>query len=126
MWERKGAKSAQLKCSTMLHVKSADVPRPNQPGKLERVVVIKRHKNVAGTWLSVLNHFPFSDPASLDQIGHWKPDPPAFLGTNSWRRRVTHTVGRFAALPRSSGISFLCFKKRRHSAVECPLAMYKF
>ena len=31
----------------------------------------------AGTWLSVLNHFPSSDPASLDQVNHWKPDPPA-------------------------------------------------
>ena len=31
----------------------------------------------AGTWLSVLNHFPSSDPASLDQVSHWKPDPPA-------------------------------------------------
>ena len=38
----------------------------------------------AGTWLSVLNHFPSSDPASLDQVSHWKPDPPAcgkLLGT---------------------------------------------
>ena len=34
------------------------------------------HKR-AGTWLSVLNHFPSSDPASLDQVSHWKPDPPA-------------------------------------------------
>ena len=32
----------------------------------------------AGTWLSVLNHFPSSDPASLDQVSNWKPDPPAF------------------------------------------------
>ena len=31
----------------------------------------------AGTWLSVLNHFPSSDSASLDQVNHWKPDPPA-------------------------------------------------
>ena len=34
-------------------------------------------KHSAGTWLSVLNHFPSSDPASLDQVSHWKPDPPA-------------------------------------------------
>ena len=34
-------------------------------------------KHFAGTWLSVLNHFPSSDPASLDQVSHWKPDPPA-------------------------------------------------
>ena len=34
-------------------------------------------KNSAGTWLSVLNHFPSSGPASLDQVSHWKPDPPA-------------------------------------------------
>ena len=33
--------------------------------------------NSASTWLSVLNHFPSSDPASLDQVSHWKPDPPA-------------------------------------------------
>ena len=25
--------------------------------------------------MSVLNHFPSSDPASLDQVSHWKPDP---------------------------------------------------
>ena len=31
----------------------------------------------AGTWLSILNHFPASDPASLDQGNHWTPDPPA-------------------------------------------------
>ena len=45
----------------------------------------------AGTWLSVLNHFPSSDPASLDQVSHWKPDPPAcgkLLGTEC----DTHTL----------------------------------
>ena len=36
-------------------------------------------KHSAGTWLSVLNHFPSSDPASLDQVSHWKPDPPALV-----------------------------------------------
>ena len=34
-------------------------------------------KHSAGTWLSVLSHFPSSDPASLDQVSHWKPDSPA-------------------------------------------------
>ena len=37
----------------------------------------------AGTWLSVLNHFPSSDSASLDQVNHWKPDPPAV--ENDWK-----------------------------------------
>ena len=40
-------------------------------------------ENFAGTWLSVLNHFPSSDPASLDQVSRWKPDPPAEVG---WKR----------------------------------------
>ena len=47
----------------------------------------------AGTWLSVLNHFPSSDPALLDQVCHWKPDPPAcgkLLGTEC----DTHTHTR--------------------------------
>ena len=37
-------------------------------------------KHSAGTWLSVLDHFPSSDPASLDQVSRWKPDPPACGG----------------------------------------------
>ena len=35
---------------------------------------------------------------------------------------MTHTVGRFAALPCSSGRSFLYFK---NSVVECPFVMYR-
>ena len=45
-------------------------------------------KHSAGTWLSVLNHFPSSDPASLDQVSHWKPDPPAVVAD----RTLSHTM----------------------------------
>ena len=60
----------------------------------------------AGTWLSVLNHFPSSDPASVDQVRHWKPDPSACNGRctqselgyaksldtgHPWRQVLTHT-----------------------------------
>ena len=45
----------------------------------------------AGTWSSVLNHFPSSDPASLDQVNHWKPDPPAVRSFTSVQMFHTHT-----------------------------------
>ena len=58
-------------------------------------------ENFAGTWLSVLNHFPSSDPASLDQVSRWKPDPPAgeTIGSGSQERKpfdqgATHTGRR--------------------------------
>ena len=94
--------------------KSADLPRPNQPGRLERIVVTKRHENVAGAWLRVLNHFPSSDPASLDQVSHWKPDPPAsMLGEkqNSWRQSVAQTQCRLSALNLNSHLTSL--RKRK-------------
>ena len=114
MTERKGEKSKHLKVfeNCFAHLletavaqkaaaecggngrKSADLPRPNQPGRLERIVVTTRHENVAGTWLSVLNHFPSSDPASLDQGSHWKPDAPASMFGEKHRTlgsRVWHT-----------------------------------
>ena len=55
-------------------------------------------KNSAGTWLSVLNHFLSSDPASLDQVSHWKPDPPALnlegkASELTLRNRAGHTHG---------------------------------
>ena len=45
-------------------------------------------KHSAGKWLSILNHFPSSDPASLDS--HWKPDPPALVERRPFGR-VVHT-----------------------------------
>ena len=54
----------------------------------------------AGTWLSVLNHFPSSDSASLDQVNHWKPDPPAV--ENDWKFFIYSDVSH-THTPRQAG-----------------------
>ena len=47
----------------------------------------------AGTWLSVLNHFPSSDPASLDQVNQFITGSliPLHILRNSLGQSVTHT-----------------------------------
>ena len=76
----------------------------------------------AGTWLSVLNHFPSSDSASLDQVNHWKPDPPAV--ENDWKffiySDVSHTRTQ-RQTPHSNDIEYLSVKQSPQPFLFAPI-----